>query len=62
VHTAGQGDQGWYIYDIWESRQHFDRFIETKLGPAMRELVGEGGPRPEPQFFPIEILEKGPAL
>jgi hypothetical protein len=21
VHSAGQGDSGWYVYDMWESRR-----------------------------------------
>lgn len=63
LHTAGQGEQGWYVYDIWESQEHFQRFVESKLGPAMQTLAGgDEGPRPEPQFFPIETVVKGPAL
>jgi len=60
VHTAGQGEQGWYVYDVWESKEHFQRFVESKLGPALQEVGADG--RPEPQFFPIETLVKGPAL
>ena len=62
VHTAGQGEQGWYVYDIWESQEHFQRFVESKLGPALQEVGAGAGGRPEPQFFPIETLVKGPAL
>jgi hypothetical protein len=57
VHSAGQGDQGYYVYDIWESREVFQRFMEEKLGPAIGEVMG--GPPPsggEPQFFPIDVL------
>ncbi len=64
LHTAGATDQGWYVYDVWESKDHFQRFVESKLGPAM-EASGAGGAkgtRPEPQFFPVETLVKGPAL
>jgi len=57
VHTAGQGDQGYYVYDIWESREAFERFVEEKLGPALAEVMG--GPPPEggaPQYFPIDVV------
>jgi len=62
LHTAGQSEQGWYVYDVWESKEHFQRFVENMLGPALQEVGAGGGSRPEPQFFPIETLVKGPAL
>lgn len=63
VHTAGQGEQGWYIYDIWESQEHFERFVEEKLRPAMESTgAAAGGAPPQPQFFPISTLVKGSAL
>jgi hypothetical protein len=62
VHTAGQSEQGWYVYDVWESPDHYQRFVETKLGPAIEATGAGGGTRPEPQLFPIEVLVKGPAL
>jgi hypothetical protein len=62
LHTAGQSEEGWYVYDVWESQEHFQRFVESKLGPALHELgIGADNP-PQPQFFPIETLVKGPAL
>jgi len=57
VHSAGQGEQGYYVYDVWESRAAFERFMEEKLGPALAEVMG--GPPPEgggPQYFPIDVL------
>ena len=63
IHTAGQGEQGWYIYDIWESQEHFQRFVEEKLRPAMESIgVADGGTPPKPQFFLISTLVKGRAL
>lgn len=60
LHTAGESDQGWYVYDVWESKEAFQRFADDQLGPAMASAGASG--RPEPQFFPIETLVKGPAL
>lgn len=62
LHTAGQSEQGWYVYDIWESKEQFQRFVESKLGPALQEVAADTSNRPEPQFFPIETLVKGSAL
>jgi heme-degrading monooxygenase HmoA len=57
VHSAGQGEQGYYVYDIWESREAFERFFEDRLGPAIEAVMG--GPPPgggAPQYFPIDVL------
>ena len=59
-HVAGFDGDTLRIVDIWESPEHFQRFAEEKLRPAM-ETTGVGGSaQPEPQFFPIETLAKGP--
>jgi quinol monooxygenase YgiN len=61
VHSAGQSQGGWYVYDIWESREAFQRFMDEKLMPAVKEVMGDVQPPPEaaPQFFEIEVLVKG---
>src|SRR6476469_898211 len=58
VHSAGQGDQGYYVYDIWESREAFQRFMDEKLGPAMRQVFGDQPPPPgsEPQYYEVDSL------
>ena len=62
LHTAGQSDGGFYVYDVWESKEHFEGFVQSKLGPALGRLdMGEAA-RPEPQFFQVDQLVKGPAL
>ena len=33
-HAAGEGDGGWRIIEVWESREGFDRFIEEDLAAA----------------------------
>ena len=58
VHSAGPAENGWYIYDIWESREAFQRFLDEQLQPAVRQAFGDQPPPPgsEPQFFEIESL------
>lgn len=53
-HAAGPIEDGWGILDFWESREHFDRFQEARLGPAIG-AVGEGGPQspPDVREFPV---------
>ena len=59
IHSAGPTEQGWYVYDIWESKEHFQRFVDSQLGPAMQEVGAGQGARPEPQFYEIGTLVKG---
>ena len=62
LHTAGEFDGGFYVYDVWESKDHFERFVQSKLGPALEGLAAGDGERPAPQFFGIDQMVKGPAL
>jgi hypothetical protein len=59
IHSAGQSDQGFYVYDIWESKEHFQRFLDGKLGPAMHKLGADAAEAPTPQFFGIDTLVWG---
>jgi hypothetical protein len=59
IHSAGQSDQGYYVYDIWESKEHFQRFLAGQLGPAVQELGADAGGAPTPQFFEIDTLVWG---
>jgi len=34
VHIAGPSENGWYVYDIWESRDAFQRFMDNQLRAA----------------------------
>ena len=50
-HVAGATGDGWVVVDVWESRQQFDSFFETRLKPAF-EAVG-GLPEPKVTFFQV---------
>jgi hypothetical protein len=62
MHSAGPVENGWYIYDVWESREDFRRFMDGPLGDAVGEIFGDQPPPPgsEPQFFEIESLAVAP--
>lgn len=52
LHTAGYAADGRFrIFDVWESRDAFERFREERLLPAVRTVVGEeaiaAGPPPQ---------------
>ena len=49
IHTAGPTSTGWRIFDVWESREAFERFMNETIMPAT-----EGLDLPE---IPPEIYE-----
>ncbi|MDQ2982944.1 MAG: hypothetical protein M3R70_03325 [Actinomycetota bacterium] len=50
VHAAGESGSGIRIIDVWESKEHFQRFQSERLEPAMRRAgidapsTGDGAP------------------
>jgi hypothetical protein len=50
LHTAGATQTGWRVFDIWESPEAFERFVETRIGPVMQEIGLERG-EPQPQLY-----------
>ena len=62
MHSAGPAEGGWYVYDVWESREDFQRFADGDLGRALGEVFGDQPPPPgsEPQFFEIASLAVAP--
>jgi len=53
-HVAGPVEGGWGIADVWESRGHFDRFLEGRLGPALAEL-GDRAPQGPPDIQEFQV-------
>jgi hypothetical protein len=58
MHSAGPAEGGWYVYDVWESKEDFERFMNGDLGNALRSVFGDAPAPPgsEPQYFEIESL------
>ena len=46
IHSAGQSDQGYYVYDIWESQDHFQRFLEGSSAPPCKRWAPAWTGRP----------------
>ena len=45
VHTAGYSGTGFRIFEVWETKGHFDRFLGERLMPILTD-VEEGDPTP----------------
>lgn len=58
VHTAGQSPQGWYVYDVWESKEDFEKFANEQVRPAAESVMGEPM-NVEPTFYPVSNLIRG---
>lgn len=52
-HYAGPTSDGWLVFDVWESQEDFERFVQERLGPALAAAYGAQPPSIEPQFIPI---------
>jgi hypothetical protein len=62
-HTAGFDDETgvFRIFDVWESQGQAERFLEERLMPAVREVMGDqfGTPASAPQrqyFYELHDL------
>jgi len=60
AHYAGPGENGWTVFDVWESEEAFGRFVEERLGPAVQQVMPDA-PQIAPQFIPIHNQLRTPA-
>ncbi len=49
-HVAGAANGRLYVVEVWESREHIERFMEGGLGAAMEEAR-----IPEPKITEFEV-------
>jgi hypothetical protein len=49
-HVAGPTDDGFLIVDVWESPEHFQRFVESTIMPVSEKL---GLPQFDAQALPV---------
>jgi hypothetical protein len=48
---SGPTEDGWRIVTLWDSRDHFEEFLESRLKPA---LQGTGRSLPDLTYWEIE--------
>ena len=56
VHASTEVDGRLRVMDMWESRQHFDRFVESRLQSAMGEAVGDRAEAPQITEFELHTI------
>jgi hypothetical protein len=59
-HAAGAGHGSWVAYDVWESRAAWDRFVDERLQPAVKEVFTAAGLQSPPphrqEIFELHTL------
>jgi hypothetical protein len=50
-HFAGAVEGGIRVVDIWESQEHFERFMNDRLGAVTQEVGLQG--QPDVEFIPL---------
>lgn len=57
VHSAGTLDGGGFrIFDIWETREHYERFHRDRLMPAIQQVIAASDTNPPPPTTTIYDL------
>ncbi|WP_406201349.1 MULTISPECIES: hypothetical protein [unclassified Streptomyces] len=52
LHVAWFAADGFHALDIWESEEHFTRFIASRIEPVLKGELGVKSD-PQPEFFPL---------
>ncbi|MGZ4291779.1 MAG: hypothetical protein ACXVQQ_04210 [Gaiellaceae bacterium] len=60
-HAAGEQDDGrWQAVSVWESEAQYNRFVEERVLPAVRQALGdemaEAGPPPSESFEAKHVI------
>jgi len=51
-HVGGPAQNGWRVFEVWESRDAMDRFFHDKLGAALQKANVNA----QPEFFEVHNL------
>src|SRR2546423_11923853 len=54
LHVAGFDSEGIRVTDVWESEEHFDRFVESRLMPGVQQVGIEG--QPQVEFYALQNI------
>ena len=55
VHTAGFDEAAgvFRVFDVWESREAWDAFLNDRLMPIVRPMMEQGGRPPETRVYEL---------
>jgi hypothetical protein len=49
-HAAGEAEGQWRVFEVWDSRDGIERYIQEDLGPAADEVSGGQAETPQPEL------------
>lgn len=53
LHCAGFAGDRFRIFDVWETSEHFDRFMAERLMPAVEAVVPGDAPPPDLKTYEL---------
>jgi hypothetical protein len=53
VHTAGFTGSGFRIFEVWESREDYERFVEERLMPLIQEVAPADDRQPQQTIYEL---------
>ena len=61
LHTAGFTGNGFRIFEVWETREHFERFMRDRLAPLIAEIATEDSREPQTTIYELHNVMVTPA-
>jgi hypothetical protein len=59
-HFAGQAEDSFIIFDIWDSAEQFQQYAREVIGPVLAEMNGGAAPEIHPRIFELHAeLHRG---
>jgi hypothetical protein len=53
VHTAGFTGNGFRIFEVWERREDFERFLNDRLMPLIQEVASDDDREPQTTIYEL---------
>jgi hypothetical protein len=60
VHTAGFSGNGFRIFEVWESREDFERFLNERLMPIIQEVARDDDREPQTMVYELHNFTSAP--
>jgi quinol monooxygenase YgiN len=58
VHTAGFDGDTFRIFEVWESQDHQERYLQEILMPAIQSTADQGGREPETRSYELHSFAR----